>query len=175
MPTPRLLNLSVAIAARRIALQYLAAALTARRRLRDATDEDALHDFRVALRRLRSTLRAYRPWINARVVPRKLRKRLRRLARTTNAARDAEVALAWVRTQRRLSLHARPGVQRFMQELDLQRERAYAEMRERGVRSAVPAPAHRLAPAGIASAGDAAARCGGPAAAAAGRGARSRF
>ena len=130
MPTPRLLNLSAAIAARRIALQYLAAALKARRRLRDATDDDALHDFRVALRRLRSTLRAYRPWINARVVPRKLRKRLRRLARTTNAARDAEVALAWVRAQRRLTLHARPGVQRFMQELDLRRERAYAEIRE---------------------------------------------
>jgi CHAD domain-containing protein len=57
-----------------------------------------LHDFRVALRRLRSCLRAYRPYLRE-TVPKKLRRRLRRLARATSAARDAEVQLAWLKRQ----------------------------------------------------------------------------
>jgi len=49
---------------------------------------EALHDFRVALRSLRSWLRAHQ---DALAVPRKVRRRLRRAARATNASRDAEV------------------------------------------------------------------------------------
>src|SRR3989441_7903639 len=45
-------------AAHRIALSLLDAATAARERLPDAGDAEALHDFRVAMRRLRSTLRA---------------------------------------------------------------------------------------------------------------------
>jgi CHAD domain-containing protein len=133
MQPPRLLDTSAASATRRIALHYLADAAQARRRLRNDTDDEALHDLRVALRRLRSTLRAYRPWINSRVVPRKLRRRLKRLARMTNAARDAEVALRWVRTQRRLALNARAGVDWFAQELELRRHSAYADIRSRAL------------------------------------------
>ncbi len=80
-----------------IALGHLDAALKARRRLKRDTDPEALHDFRVALRRLRSVLRAYRPWLTA--VPKKMRRRLREIARATSAGRDAEVCLAWLEQQ----------------------------------------------------------------------------
>ncbi|HYR32187.1 MAG TPA: CHAD domain-containing protein, partial [Gemmatimonadales bacterium] len=74
-------------AARRIALTLLDAASAARERLTNADDAEALHDFRVAMRRLRSTLRAYQPQLIA-LVPAKLRRRLRELARATGEARD---------------------------------------------------------------------------------------
>ncbi len=54
----------------------------------------------MALRRLRSCLRAYRPYLRD-TVPKKLRRWLRRLARATNAARDAEVQLVWLKRQSR--------------------------------------------------------------------------
>ena len=56
-----LLARPAAEATRLIALGYLDDASAAATRLDDPEDEEALHDFRVALRRLRSTLRAYRP------------------------------------------------------------------------------------------------------------------
>jgi CHAD domain-containing protein len=88
------------MAVRRIARAFLAAARRARHRLYVHGDKEALHDFRVALRRLRSTLRVYRPVVGARTVPRRWGRRLRRLARTTSDARDAEVGLAWLRARR---------------------------------------------------------------------------
>jgi len=60
----------------------------------------ALHAFRVALRRLRSTLQMYRPVLGRDMVPRKLQRRLKRLARATGAARDAEIGLLWLRRNR---------------------------------------------------------------------------
>jgi CHAD domain-containing protein len=66
------------------------AARTAYAALLKGSDPEALHDLRVALRRMRSTLRAYRGEL-------RLRKRIRRelgdLAAATNPARDAEVLL----------------------------------------------------------------------------------
>lgn len=62
----------------------------ARRALRRA-DAGGLHAFRVALRRARTALKAYRRWVPD--VRRKDRRRLRRLARGTNAGRDADVLL----------------------------------------------------------------------------------
>lgn len=94
-----LLRQPVAQAACRIALTHLDAARAAGARLKDAGDAEALHDFRVALRRTRSVLRAYRPWLGR--VPRKLRRRLRALARATNAARDTEVMMHWLTGERR--------------------------------------------------------------------------
>jgi CHAD domain-containing protein len=89
---------------RELAIVHLTAAARARARLRNPEDSEALHDFRVALRRLRSLLRAYRPY--AEIVPKKLRRRLRRIARATNAARDAEVQLDWLQHVR-LPIEAR--------------------------------------------------------------------
>lgn len=78
-----------------VALRYLDYAAAAATRLTDRTDAEALHDFRVALRRLRVTLRAY-PNLHE-VVAKKYRRRLRELARETNAVRDAEAQIAWFR------------------------------------------------------------------------------
>ncbi len=71
---------------------------------------EALHDFRVALRRLRSLLRAFRPFLTRSIRPEDER-RLRRLASRTNAARDAEVQLAWLdRHASALSARGQPGL-----------------------------------------------------------------
>jgi len=85
-------------AARRLALKALAAARAAERRLDDRTDPEALHDFRVAIRRLRSLLRAYRPQLES-SVRKKDRSRLRKLQRTTGGGREADVALEWLTKQ----------------------------------------------------------------------------
>ena len=86
-------------AARLLALSYLAEATAAEKRFVDPDDREALHDFRVAIRRLRSCCRAYRAHLET-SVSRKMRARLRGLTVATNAGRDAEVLLAWVRSQR---------------------------------------------------------------------------
>lgn len=70
-----------------------------RDRLADPADAEALHDFRVALRRLRSWLRAFRPWLDDHV-PGRIRRRLSRIADASNVSRDAEVQLEWLHAQR---------------------------------------------------------------------------
>ena len=80
---------------RAVALALLADATDAAARAGGAADADALHDFRVAVRRLRSTLRAWRPALGSSLRRKDLR-RLRRVARSTGDARDAEVLLAWI-------------------------------------------------------------------------------
>lgn len=126
----RLLPLAVPVAAARIARGYLDDARRARRRLESAADPEALHDFRVALRRLRSTLRTYRSWIDGRLVSGKLRRRLKRVARATGTARDAEVGLAWLRGARRcLTARERSGGDRLYAELKARGDAAYAEVR----------------------------------------------
>ena len=65
-------------------------------RLSQQTDAEALHDFRVSLRRLRSHLRSYRPWLRE-SVDRKLERQLRRIARASNDTRDNEVLLQRLR------------------------------------------------------------------------------
>lgn len=99
MARQSLLRQPVAQAACRIALTHLDAAHAAHARLKDGGDTEALHDFRVALRRTRSVLRAYRPWLGH--IPRKLRRQLRALSRATNVARDTEVMMEWLRVERR--------------------------------------------------------------------------
>lgn len=104
-----LLACSAPQGAARVALEWLAAARAAAARLMRPEDDEALHDFRVALRRLRSTLRLYRPEIGTKV-PARLRRRLKKLTRATNAARDAEVQRDWLRQARlRLSPADRTG------------------------------------------------------------------
>jgi len=90
-----LLPLTVRAGVDRIARGYLDDAEAGLGRLRDPKDAEALHDFRVAIRRLRSLLRAYRRWVG-RAAGKKVRRRLRDLGAATNAGRDAEVQLAWL-------------------------------------------------------------------------------
>jgi CHAD domain-containing protein len=92
-PVPDLLDRPAGPAAGAIALAFLDDAKAAAARLDDRTDREALHDLRVAIRRLRVTVRAY-PGLHERV-SKKQRRRLRRLARASNAARDAEVQISW--------------------------------------------------------------------------------
>ena len=96
---PDVLERSPEESARRIALDRLAAARAACERLGDADDVEALHDFRVAIRRLRSTLRAWRPHLGKGASKRQ-RRLLRELQTATGGGRDAEVALEWLTTQR---------------------------------------------------------------------------
>ncbi len=121
---PAWLAAAAGVTAADIALRHLDSAVKARRRLKRATDPEALHDFRVALRRLRSVLRAYRPWLDA--VPKKLRRRLRAIARATSAGRDAEVCLAWLDEQKDV---ADPARGRFRARLEQLRDDAYAHVR----------------------------------------------
>jgi len=104
-----LLELDVRQAVTRIAGNHLAAAAKGAGRLEDPDDPKALHAFRVSIRRLRSLLRAYRPWVG-RAAGRKLRRGLRALTRDTNAARDLEVQRSWLADRAEaLARSERPG------------------------------------------------------------------
>ena len=91
-----LLGRPAAQSVRLIALGYLEDAANAFERTGNPDDAMALHDFRVALRRLRTTLRAYRPLLDDSVRG-KPHKRLGKIAEGTNRVREAEVALEWLR------------------------------------------------------------------------------
>lgn len=92
---PVIADLPVRIGIRRLALTYLDQAESARERLTLHRDDEALHDFRVALRRLRSCLRAYRPYFSD-TIRGKHRRAARDLAAATGPARDLEVQIAWL-------------------------------------------------------------------------------
>lgn len=94
-----LLDMPVDRAMRVVALRILAEAADARARLREGRDTEALHDFRVALRRLRSWLRAFRGSLADEPSGRS-RRSLRAVAEATNPSRDAEVQLAWLALRR---------------------------------------------------------------------------
>ncbi len=90
-----LLSRSPAESARRLCFGLGDEASSALSRMDDPQDTEALHDFRVALRRLRSVMRAYHSELaDSRV--KKHRKRVSRLASSTNVARDTEVQIAWL-------------------------------------------------------------------------------
>lgn len=95
MTAQGLLQDSAQRGARRRALAHLEDVRDARDRLDDASDDEALHDFRVALRRLRSWVRAFRPLL-CDTLPRKAERRLKRIARGTGSSRDLEVHIAWI-------------------------------------------------------------------------------
>jgi len=115
---PELVDLRAEEGARVVALGLLSDADEAARALERRDDEEALHDFRVALRRLRSALRAFRPWLEG-SLRRKHEKRLKRLTRATNPARDAEVQLAWLAAEREAlaAPRRRPGLEHLEERL----------------------------------------------------------
>jgi CHAD domain-containing protein len=116
--------------ARLLALSFLDQAAQARPRLADPADTEALHDFRVGLRRLRSCLRAYNTYLE-KSVPKKLAKRLKRLAASTGPGRDTEVQIEWLRGRRsHLASHHRAGLDWLLARLEGRMQEAYEEMRE---------------------------------------------
>jgi CHAD domain-containing protein len=107
--------------ARWLALMRLHSLILERKRLDDPDDTDALHDFRVALRRFRSVLRAYRSDLGGSVSP-KIRRRLSRMADAAGVSRDAEVRLQWI-SERRDKIGAVDGPAIAWVEQKLRRER----------------------------------------------------
>ena len=85
-------------AVRMMTLGLLDEAVAASRRLGDEQDGEALHDFRVALRRLRTLVKAYHLALED-SLSKKQRRSLRDVAQSTGAARDTEVQLSWLRNQ----------------------------------------------------------------------------
>ena len=129
-----LLEQPVERAARVVALDLLAAAAKHRPRLNNKRNAgEALHDFRVAVRRLRSWLRAFDPWLEG-SVPRKPRRRLKRAGRATNASRDADVRLVWLRAQRHdISPRDRAGLTWLMKHITEARTESFAEDMAKGL------------------------------------------
>jgi CHAD domain-containing protein len=116
-------------AARRLLLRQVKQAESAGQRLAIGDDPRALHDFRVALRRFRALERAYRPWLGE-ALPKKLRRRLRDLVRSTGPARDSEVQLEWLAGQGAAPRPAeRPGYQWLRRQLEDRQRRGYAAIR----------------------------------------------
>jgi CHAD domain-containing protein/CYTH domain-containing protein len=93
-----LLDLPAEEAARLIALYLLRDLIDQRPRVDYPDDNEALHDFRVAMRRLSTTLKSYRRLLDGSVTKRS-RKRLQRLAQSSRESRDLEVHIEWARAQ----------------------------------------------------------------------------
>jgi CHAD domain-containing protein len=139
--SPEILERSPEEGARRLALAYLDQAAAALPRLADPEDGEALHDLRVALRRLRSCLESYADQLGD-SVPKKLARRLRRLARATGPGRDAEVQIAWLRERgaeagRRNRQH-RQGLAWLLQRFERRKDESYGELRSEVARDFAP-------------------------------------
>ena len=108
-------------AARVVALAHLDSAREALERLGDPSDAEALHDFRVSLRRLRTTLRAYRSHVGE-AARKPMRRRLRDLATATSAGRDEQVLLQWLSGRERdLTPGQRTGLRWLIGRLETRR------------------------------------------------------
>jgi CHAD domain-containing protein len=130
-----LLHHSVDRAARIVALDLLEAAAKQRGRLGNKRNIEALHDFRVAVRRLRSWLRAFDEWLDD-SVPRKAPRRLKKAARSTNASRDADVRLVWLREQRKtINTAERPGLGWILKRISEDRADSFEADVKKGARS----------------------------------------
>lgn len=132
---PDLYDLPAPAGARVLARHRLGEARAAARRLADPSDAEALHDFRVALRRLRSTMRSYRALL-ADTVAGKRRRQLRDVADATGVARDAEVHLAWLRSTRaKVTPRERSGVDWLAARLEGRHEEESARLRDDTLRA----------------------------------------
>jgi CHAD domain-containing protein/CYTH domain-containing protein len=117
--------------ARLVALSLMEDLVHERERLAAEKDSETLHDFRVALRRLRSWLRALEPSLDG-SLPDACIRRLRRMARESNAGRDAEVFLAWLTTtEGQLSPRDRKAVQWLTDRFQRQEREAESELEAR--------------------------------------------
>ena len=113
--TPALLGMPAQHSVRVVAAGLLDELLAAHDRF-DAEDAEGLHDLRVAMRRLRSWMRAFRPELSDTVRGR-TRRRLRAVASATNEARDAEVVLAFLERQTKLPPRPRAAARALAEQL----------------------------------------------------------
>jgi CHAD domain-containing protein/CYTH domain-containing protein len=115
-------------ASRIVAIDLMRKVDAARLRLIDPTDLEALHDFRVALRRLRSWTRAFRPHLSGSVDKKDLR-RLKRVANATSTARDTEVQLEWlIAREEQLEPAERVGAAHLRRRLEMRKANADATL-----------------------------------------------
>lgn len=125
-----ILSRSPEAATRFVALELLSEIRAAAERLEDREDVEGLHAFRVAVRRLRSTARAWSEEL-APSVRKRHRRALRSLQTATGGSRDAEVALAWLAAQRQeLGRGQKRGHAWLVGRLEQEREEAMARVRE---------------------------------------------
>lgn len=140
-------------ASRVVALELLERVRAARVRLADPADTSALHDFRVAVRRLRSWLTVQGPLLGRAASP-KVHRWLRRLAKATNPSRDDEVFAEWLTAERamlaprqrgaadwltqRIARHRQRAERALSAEIDRDLDRAVALLAERLPRYDVP-------------------------------------
>jgi len=126
---PEWLAQPAGVAAAHYARRLLKQANGAEKRISDPEDDEALHDFRVAIRRLRTFLRAYGEYLE---LPPKPLRRLRKMAKETNQARDVEVTLTWLAAhQKELTPKQRYGAAWLRAELEATRDAAYARTKKR--------------------------------------------
>lgn len=117
--------------ARRIALAHLGAARSAYDKLGNEDEPQALHDLRVALRRLRSCDRTYRDELSD-SISKKRRRRLRRLTQATGAGRDAQVHIEWIEGELpTLSRRQRVGATWMLERLRASKQESDARMHAR--------------------------------------------
>lgn len=129
-----LLDESAARGARIVALALLDDVVHERDGLVAKRTSESLHDFRVALRRLRSWLRLLREPLAA-SRPRRAIRRLKRIARDSNAGRDAEVLLEWLRAvEPRIKASRRSAVRWMVQRFERQEREAEASLKGRMAR-----------------------------------------
>ena len=121
-------------AVRRLALAELERAEAARERLVDGDRDEALHDLRVALRRLRSLLRSHRAEFSLEF-PKKLVRKLGALASSTNPGRDAEVQVDLARAARRRAQAGRAArLPELVRQLEERRDECYRKVEREIVR-----------------------------------------
>ena len=118
----KLLHCAAPEAARRYLEKLIHEADEAAGRLYDPDDSEALHDFRVAIRRSRSWLKAFNDYVG---INTKEMHRLRTLARRTNSARDAEIGLMWLER-----LGEGSYVAKQLAAFEERRDAAYVEIRD---------------------------------------------
>jgi CHAD domain-containing protein len=139
--SPPLLGREPAEGIRLVALDLLEEVRAAAARLGTPEDVEALHDFRVAVRRLRSWLRSFGPEVND-TLRKKWRRALKEAVGATGAARDAEVMRARVLADRQaLSPHHRRAADWF-----LERAAPAPESTEQAAQAAAAAAFGRLEP-----------------------------
>lgn len=145
---PELLEGPPAAGARVMALARVGDVEAAAARLADPADAEALHDLRVALRRLRATLKVLAPLLGD-AVKEKQARRLAKAARLTGPARDAEVLQGWLAAQRdRLQAPWRGAHDWLSERVERHRARAAARVTSRALprlEKALPRLARRLA------------------------------
>lgn len=129
MPIPTtLFELPAPEGARRLARHRLDEAVAAAGAVAAGEDPEALHDFRVAVRRLRSVMRSFEALLED-TVSGKRKRQLREVASATNVARDTEVHIAWLRDVRTaVTARERAGVDWLVRRLDARQEGEAAEL-----------------------------------------------